>query len=70
MDGHVSADGWDEMAYTTKSGARVFLKASDARLYEFESQGPGARTGSGRPRLSPEQAVNYTPEIVLDDWRP
>jgi pectinesterase len=69
MDDHVSADGWDEMGYTAKSGERVFLRPEEARLVEFDSRGPGARASARRRVLTPDEAVRYAPENVLDGWR-
>lgn len=69
MDDHISADGWDQMGYTTKSGERVFLQPEEARLFEFSSRGPGACESARRRRLSPEEAAKYVSEIVLDGWR-
>jgi pectinesterase len=70
MDDHISADGWDEMGFTAKSGDRVFLKPDEARLYEYESRGPGARHGNRRRKLEAAEAARYALEFVLDGWRP
>jgi pectinesterase len=69
MDDHISPDGWDEMGYTAKSGERVFLRPEDARLVEVDSRGPGAVAGARRRVLTPDEAVRYSPENVLDGWR-
>lgn len=69
MDDHLSADGWDEMGYTAKSGERVFLRPEEARLVEFESRGPGARAGARRRVLTKDEAARYSPQNVLDGWR-
>jgi pectinesterase len=69
MDDHVSADGWDEMGYTAKSGGRVFLPPDEARLVEFGSVGPGARAGTRRRVLSTDEAERYCVHNVLDGWR-
>ncbi len=52
MDGHISADGWDEMGYTAHDGQRRFLQPSEARLGEYGSAGPGAFFTQRRPFLS------------------
>jgi hypothetical protein len=57
------------MGYTARSGARVFLQPSEARLVEFASRGPGARAGARRQMLSADEAARYAPEKVLDGWR-
>jgi pectinesterase len=69
MDDHVSADGWEEMGYTAKSGERVFLQPKEARLVEFDSRGPGARASARRRVVTPDEAARYAPENVLDGWR-
>lgn len=69
MDDHISADGWDEMGYTAKSGARVFLQPDEARLVEYASHGPGARAGVRRRVLSDREAARYAVENVLAGWR-
>ncbi len=56
MDGHISADGWDEMGYTARDGQRQFLQPSEARFGEYGSSGPGAFFTQRRPRLSAVQA--------------
>jgi pectinesterase len=69
MDDHISADGWDEMGYTAKSGERVFLPPADARLGEFESRGPGARADARRRVLTRDEAARCSVQNVLDGWR-
>ena len=57
MDGHISADGWDEMGYTARDGQRQFLQPSEARFGEFGSAGPGAFSTHRRPRLTQAKAA-------------
>lgn len=61
MDAHISEKGWDDM-----SG----LKASDARLYEYGSTGPGAIQSSTRRVLTDSEVEKYTVEKVLNGWNP
>ena len=70
MDDHISADGWDEMAYTDKTGARVFLQPSQARFREYASTGPGAFENRRRPWMAQTEAETFTPARILGDWRP
>jgi pectinesterase len=70
MDDHIDAEGWDHMGYTAKNGERVFLEPSAARLAEFDSRGPGARSDPRRPQLSMTDASRLTRETVLAGWRP
>lgn len=61
MGEHISETGWVDM-----SG----LKASDARLYEYGSTGPGAIESPTRRVLSDAEAEEYTLEKVLNGWNP
>ena len=71
MDDHIVAEGWYPMGYNAKGGVRTQLQPEDARLYEFDSRGPGAGAATARRRiLSPEQAKPFTAELVLDGWKP
>lgn len=69
MDAHIDPQaGWDAMAYTARDGTRVMLEPLEARLYEFDSRGPGAARSPVRRWLSAEQAAAYTPMRVLAGW--
>jgi pectinesterase len=68
MDEHIDAHGWDEMRYPSRDGTRVPYDPLDARLYEFGSRGPGARSSSARRVLSAEQARRYTAANILAGW--
>jgi len=68
MDEHIDAHGWDEMRYPSRDGTRVPYDPLDARLYEFGSSGPGARTSAARRVLSDEQARRYTAKNILGGW--
>lgn len=69
MDAHIDpVAGWDAMAYTARDGQRVMLEPLDARLYEFDSRGPGAARSPNRRWLSPEQATAFAPARVLAGW--
>jgi len=68
MDEHIDAHGWDEMRYPSRDGTRVPYDPLDARLYEFGSSGPGARTSAVRRVLSAEQASRYTAKNILAGW--
>jgi pectinesterase len=70
MDDHIAADGWDPMNYTARDGSRVPLDPMDARLYEYESAGPGARQSARRRTLNASEARRYTRTRILDGWRP
>jgi pectinesterase len=71
MDAHIdAAAGWDPMAYTARDGQRVMLEPQDARLFEFDSRGPGAARSHNRRWLDAAQAAAYAPARVLDGWEP
>lgn len=57
LGAHIREDGW-------KRHMGNFL-AKNARLYEFENEGPGAVEHEDRPQLTKEQAAEYTFTRVL-----
>jgi len=57
---HIREDGW-------KSHMGGFL-TMNAKLYEFENKGPGAKEHEMRRQLTKEQAAEYTKERVLGCW--
>lgn len=59
MDEHIAAEGWEPMNYTARDGTRVALAPAQARLFEFESTGPGAIADANRRVLSAEDARRY-----------
>lgn len=65
MDDHISADGWDEMGYSDRTGTRVFLEPSAARFGECECEGPGAFSNRRRPQLSAAVARSINEARVL-----
>jgi pectinesterase len=70
MDDHIVADAWYPMGFNLKGGGRAMLQPEEARLYEYDSSGPGAGTPSARRRqLSAQEARAYTTLNVLEGWR-
>lgn len=65
MDAHIDPKGWDAMAYTTRDGQRVMLQPETARLYEFDSRGPGAAHSMTRKWLDQKQAEAYSYKKVF-----
>ncbi|MEO8002804.1 MAG: pectinesterase family protein [Arenimonas sp.] len=59
MDAHIDPKGWDTMAYTARDGQRIMLQAETARLYEYDSRGPGALRSPTRRLLNKAQAKAY-----------
>ncbi|MFY2764004.1 pectinesterase family protein [Arenimonas sp. MALMAid1274] len=71
MDAHIDgALGWEPMAYTARDGQRVMLEPRDARLYEFDSRGPGAVRSPSRRWLRAEQAATYSRAAMFAGWSP
>jgi pectinesterase len=62
--------GWDPMAYTARDGQRVMLEPREARLFEFDSRGPGAARSPNRRWLDAAQAAAYAQARVLEHWDP
>lgn len=60
MDAHIDPKGWDAMAYTARDGQRVMLQPEIARLYEYDSRGPGAAHSTTRRWLNKAQANEYS----------
>ncbi|MGJ9384685.1 hypothetical protein [Salipaludibacillus sp. CF4.18] len=46
------------------------FKPENARLYEYQNEGPGAVVNEQRRQLSDEEAAKYSVENVLDGWKP
>lgn len=69
MDTHVAHEGWDAMAYTARDGSRPMLEPSEARLFEFDSRGPGARLHAGRRQMEARVARELSRTVVLGDGR-
>ena len=71
MDDHIVEEGWYPMHYNAKDGTRQMLQPEEARLFEFDSRGPGAGKASARRRqLTPQEARDYTPSAILEGWVP
>jgi pectinesterase len=71
MDDHIVPEGWYPMHYNNKAGERVMFQPEDARLFEYQSRGPGAAPASARRRmLSATEARNYLPATILKGWKP
>lgn len=70
MDEHIDALGWEAMRYPDRSGERVPYDPMLARLYEYGSRGPGARTSATRRVLDAAAARAYSHSNVLGNWNP
>jgi pectinesterase len=68
MDAHIDAHGWDEMRYPARDGTRVPYDPLAARLYEFGSRGPGARTSPARRVLDAAAAARFVAANILEGW--
>ncbi len=69
MDDHIVAEGWYAMGYNAKGGGRAMMQPEEARLYEFDSRGPGAGKPSARRRhLNANEARGFATRNVLRGW--
>lgn len=69
MDAHITANGWDSMSSTTKSGERVTFTPEESRFFEYKSIGPGATSGPKRFQLPEARLAEFTRDKVLDGWQ-
>ncbi|MBT0569037.1 hypothetical protein KIK84_01735 [Curvibacter sp. CHRR-16] len=69
MDDHITANGWDSMTGTPKTGTeRTVFRPEDSRFYEYHNTGPGAQSSPRRRQLDASQASQYSAEKVLAGW--
>jgi pectinesterase len=66
MDAHIHHEGWTWMGYKGPDGDPRRLTPPEARLYEFDSTGPGAGpAGTDRRLLTAEEASRFTRANVI-----
>jgi pectinesterase len=66
MDAHIRREGWTWMGYKGPDGEQRRLTPQEARLYEFDSTGPGAGpAGTDRRLLTAEEASRFTRANVI-----
>jgi pectinesterase len=71
MEDHIAVDGWTSMSGLAKDGQRKwFQPLTEARFFEYKSSGAGSHINAHRPQLSDAEALTYTVEHILGDWRP
>lgn len=71
LDAHIKTAGWTGMGFTDPAGVRRVLAPEEARLFEWQSSGPGAAPAAPtRRRLSDIQADGFTPAAILQGWVP
>lgn len=71
LEAHIKTAGWTEMGFTDPAGIRRMLTPQEARLFEWDSRGPGAAPAAPTRRmLSAAQAAGYTPDAILQGWVP
>ena len=69
MDDHIAAAGWHPMNYNAKGGGRAELRPEAARLFEYDSTGPGAGPASiSRRILDSDAAQAFSRTAALGDW--
>lgn len=71
MDAHIRPEGWSSMGFTDPAGVRRQLTPQEARLFEFDSRGPGAgQPNATRRFLTADEARSLVDESIFGDWRP
>lgn len=71
MDSHIREAGWTSMGYTDPEGARRQLTPAEARLFEHDSTGPGAKTDSATRKILDSVHLRwFSLENAFGGWRP
>lgn len=71
MDDHIGPEGYAPISARDSSGQRIwFTVKEDSRFFEFASSGPGGIMSPERPLLDSLSAQWYTPDQVLNGWKP
>ncbi|WKT60976.1 pectinesterase family protein [Microbulbifer thermotolerans] len=71
MDSHIAASGWASMRGTARDGTKSALfTPEDARFFEYQNYGPGAKITSTRRQLSERQAEKFVRKKILNGWTP
>lgn len=69
MDAHIATVGWVSMGGTSKDGSRKqFDPLTEARFFEYKSQGPGAHINLQRPQLTKQNVKHYLPHKMIAEW--
>ncbi|WP_158266438.1 pectinesterase family protein [Allosphingosinicella deserti] len=68
MDAHIHPEGWTWMGYKGPGGYAMRFEPGDARFFEYQSPGPGARRNRARSQLSMAEARAHS--SLLGDWKP
>lgn len=58
---HIKEEGWTEMGG---------FQPEDARLFEYQNEGPGVAINDNRRQLTDTEAAEHTVENVLGGWNP
>lgn len=69
MDAHITTDGWYAMGGTAKDGTKIPFLPEDARFFEYQNTGPGAKINTKRRQLTTAEAQHYSREKILGDWQ-
>lgn len=70
MDAHIHPDGWTWMNYRVPGGPDRRLEPGEARLFEHDNRGPGARVNSSRRQLPRSDLARYGRAAIFGGWRP
>lgn len=69
FDDHIKLAPWFPMSGWTKEGTKTPFYPQDARFFEFNNCGPGARMHPSRRQLT-SQSMTSLIDQLLGDWRP
>jgi len=70
MDAHILDQAWWPMSGNLPDGSRADFQPEDARFFEYQSHGPGARNSSNRRHLNKSTAAQFSRENILQGWWP
>lgn len=71
MDNHIGPTGYAPISSHDSTGHRIWYNLEpNSRFFEYGSYGPGAIHSLDRPMLDSTTVKWYTPDQVLNGWRP
>jgi pectinesterase len=71
MDEHIGPEGYAPISAVDSEGRRIWFEVdATSRFFEYGSYGPGGARSEFRPQLTARQAEWFTPNQVLNGWKP
>ncbi len=68
LDRHIKQSPWYPMGGKLKDGTRTQFYPEEARFYEFQNCGPGAKQHNSRRQLDERTALQFSITNFLADW--